>query len=118
RARERDEAAEVDPGGELLGSFAVAVDHPADRTRLPKHRANARPGVPHVQHDREAEPLRERELAAEGPLLSIERRASPGVVEPDLADRDDLAVARELRERARYVVVPRFGPVRMHADRD
>ena len=106
------------PGGELLGSFAVAMDHPADRTRLPKQRANARPGVPHVEHDREAEPLRERELAAEGPLLRLERRAPPRVVEPDLADRDDVAVARELRERARDVVAPRFGPVRMHADRD
>src|SRR5258706_15210344 len=67
---------------------------------------------------RKVQERREGELTAERRFLHVGWSASSGEVHPDLADRDDAGVARELGQAIERVRSPRCGAVRMHADRD
>src|SRR5437764_8926620 len=66
---------------------------------------------------RKVQKRRERELAAEGGLLHIGWRAASGEIHPDLADGDDAAIPRELRDPIERLRSPRGGAMWMHADR-
>src|SRR5438876_10724906 len=66
---------------------------------------------------RKVQKRREGELAAERGLLHIGWRAASGEVHPDLTDRDDARIPRELREPIERIRSPRGGAMWMHADR-
>src|SRR5213076_1756604 len=66
---------------------------------------------------RKVQKRRERELAAERGLLHIGWRAASVEIHPDLADGDDAAIPRELRDPIERSGSPRGGAMWMHADR-
>ena len=51
-----------------------------------------------VDHERQAGLASSRDVAAEAPLLTLARTIIPEIIEPGLADCDDLGTARELYE--------------------
>ena len=70
-----------------------------------------------MENDRQVEECSDRELSAQRLLLKIRRRAAPGEVHADLADRDHARITRQLRDARRGLSVPRRSAVRTHADR-
>jgi hypothetical protein len=71
-----------------------------------------------VNDDRESQNVRERELRKERGLLRLTRCASARQIDPYLADRDDMRVARKAIDHPENVRVPRLRAVRMNTDRD
>ena len=105
----------------LEGDRPVEREHPPQRQQLPRHLNRARKAVEHARHprelandghrvgvgvavvddNREGQLLRKRHLAAQHVLLQLARGIfRPVVVQPDLADGDDL---RPRGERAQIV---------------
>ena len=95
----------------LEGDRPVEREHPPQRQQLPRHLNRARKAVEHARHprelandghrvgvgvavvddNREGQLLRKRHLAAQHVLLQLARGIfRPVVVQPDLADGDDL----------------------------
>jgi len=96
------------------GSGLLVVDDVED---VPERSARLVPGVPRVHDERQAEPACETDLLAKRPPLILARRQIAVVVEPGLADRDDLRVRREPLELIEKRFAELSGLVRVEADR-
>ncbi len=126
RALEREDAAEAEVEAELerpqrqLWARAVAVDHAreaAGRHLLLEDPDRVLVGIAGVDHERQPALPRGRDVDAKHPRLHVLRAVLVVVVEPALADADDLRMVGEGEQRAGVVERLLRGVVRMHAER-
>ncbi len=74
---------------------------PSPCQRIAEHLERIRPGFARVDHDRLPRLARQIQLSLEDLALHVARREIVMVVEPDLADGQDLGMPRQLAQTAR-----------------
>ena len=119
-AGERDRQAELDRLHRKLASAGVAMQHGAERALrhlLFEDAAAILVGVAGVDHQRQAGGARGGDMGAEAARLRLARAVLVEIIEPRLAERDDLRMPGQLDQFVGRNAVFLVGVMRMGADR-